>query len=178
MPGANDNLSGVATLVGLAETLRERPIEGIRFVLVSAGAEEALQEGIRGYVERHREELDPGSTWFLNVDTVGSDHLVMVEGEGPVWMEEYTAPAFRDLVAGCASEQGIELVRGIRTRASTDGIIPSRAGYPTASLISLMPWGMPGDYHLMTDVPGNVRYSSVVDAIRLAHAVGRRLSTL
>ena len=146
-------------------------------ILVSAGAEESFQEGIRAYMERHRDELDPGSTWFLNVDTVGSPHLVMLEGEGPVWMEDYTAPTFRTLVADCAADIGVELETGVRARASTDGVIPSRAGYPTATLVSVMPWRLPGNYHLMTDVPGNVEYSSVVDSIRLAHAVGERLTT-
>ena len=177
VPGANDNLSGVAVLVGLADALKERPIEGLRVILVSAGAEESFQEGIRAYMERHRDELDPGSTWFLNVDTVGSPHLVMLEGEGPVWMEDYTSPTFRKLVADCAGDIGVELETGVRARASTDGVIPSRAGYPTATLVSVMPWRLPGNYHLMTDVPGNVEYSSVVDSIRLAHAVGERLTT-
>jgi len=176
VPGANDNLSGVATLVGLAEALQDEPIEGLRVMLVSAGAEEALQEGIRAFMERHRSDLVPGSTWFLNVDTVGSPHLVMLEGEGPLWMEDYTDPRFRALVAECAIAAGIDLESGVRARASTDGIVPSRAGYPTATLVSVMPWRLPGNYHLMTDTPGNVEYSTVVDSVRLAHAVARRLA--
>jgi hypothetical protein len=46
VPGANDNLSAVAAQVGLAELLREQPIPGLRVWLVSAGAEETLQDGI------------------------------------------------------------------------------------------------------------------------------------
>lgn len=176
VPGANDNLSGVAALVGLAEMLKERPIVDLRVMLVSAGAEESLQEGIRAFMQRHRGDLDPGRTWFLNADTVGSPHLVMLEGEGPIWMEDYTEPGFRDLVAECAVADGIELESGVRVRASTDGIVPSRAGYPTATLVSVTPWRLPGNYHLMTDTPRNVEYRTVVDAIRLTHAVGRRLA--
>ncbi|MBW3594144.1 MAG: M28 family peptidase [Actinobacteria bacterium] len=176
VPGANDNLSGVATLVGLAEALKERPVEGLRVILVSAGAEEALQEGIRAYLDRHRAELDHATTWFLNTDTVGSPHLVLLEGEGPIWMEDYTDPTFRSLVAECAVARGIDLEVGVRARASTDGIIPSRAGYPTATLVSVMPWRLPGNYHLMTDTPGNVEYSTIVDTVRLAYAVGERLA--
>ena len=177
VPGANDNLSGVAVLVGLADALARRPIPGLRVMLVSAGSEESLQEGIRAFMDRHRSELDPAATWFLNVDTVGSPNLVLVEGEGPVWTENYVAPRFRDLIDSCASEQGIELHRGTIVRASTDGIIPSRAGYPTATLISVMPWGLPGNYHQMTDTPGNVEYGTVVDAIRLVYSVGEKLET-
>jgi acetylornithine deacetylase/succinyl-diaminopimelate desuccinylase-like protein len=46
VPGANDNLSAVALIVALAERLRERPVKGVRALLVSLGAEEILQGGI------------------------------------------------------------------------------------------------------------------------------------
>ena len=49
-------------------------------------------------------------------------------------MEDYCAPEFRDLVARVADEAGIELRRNMRARTSTDAVIPSRAGYPTATL--------------------------------------------
>jgi hypothetical protein len=176
VPGANDNLSGVATLVGLAESLRAAPVDGVRVVLASCGAEETLQDGIRAFMARHRGEFKPGSTWFLNPDTVGSTDLVMLEGEGPAWMEDYNDPSFRDLVARCATESGVGLTRGIRARASTDSVIPSRAGFPTATLVSLMPWRMPGNYHLMTDVPENVDYSTVADTVRLARSVAEALA--
>ena len=126
---------------------------------------------------RHRDDLDAGRTWFLNLDTVGSPHLVLLEGEGPVWMERYADPSFRDLVARCARDAGIPLERGITARASTDGIIPSRAGHPTATLVSLMPWRLPGNYHLMSDLPENIEYSAVGDAARLAYVTARELSS-
>lgn len=176
VPGANDNLSAVAALVGLAEAVEDRSLKGIRILLVSAGAEETFQDGIRAFMARHGDELDPERTWFLNFDTIGSTHLVMLEGEGPVWMEDYTDPGFRDLVAAEADKAGVELERGVRARASSDGVIPSRAGYPTATLVSLMPWRLPGNYHLMTDVPENLDYESVAGAVRIGLAVARALS--
>ena len=176
MPGANDNLSAVALLVGLAEMLRAEPIPGVRVELVSAGAEETLQDGIRGYIERHRDRLDPASTWFLVPDTVGSPHLIMLEGEGPFRMEKYTDPSFRDLVAGVAEERGIDLDRGYHARASTDSVIPSRAGYPTACLGSLTDWQAPANYHLMTDTPENLVYETIADATRLSYGVAAELA--
>ena len=176
VPGANDNLSAVAALVGLAEAVKDEPLEGIRILLVSAGAEETFQDGIRAFMSRHGGGLDPKRTWFLNFDTIGSTNLVMLEGEGPVWMEDYTDPGFRDLVASEAENAGVALERGIRARASSDGVIPSRAGYPTATLVSIMPWRLPGNYHLMTDLPENLDYESVAGAVRIGLAVARALS--
>ncbi|MHB8240990.1 MAG: M28 family peptidase [Solirubrobacteraceae bacterium] len=176
VPGANDNLSGVAALVGLAELLDEAPVAGMRVLLVSCGAEETLQDGIRAFVASHRHELVPGETWFVNLDTVGSPHLVMLEAEGPVWMESYNGPWLRDLVAERAQALGIELLRGFRARASTDSIIPSRAGYPIATLVSMTDWRSPANYHLPSDIPANLDYDSVANATRLVYDLVGRLA--
>ncbi len=174
--GANDNLSGVAALVALARLLSDEPLPGLRVLLVSCGAEETLQDGIRAFVARHREMLDPQRTAFFNLDTVGSPHLVMLEAEGPVWMESYAGPWLRDLVAARARRLGIELQRGFRARASTDSVIPSRAGYATATLVSMTDWRSPANYHLPSDIPANLDYASVANATRLVLDVARALA--
>lgn len=176
VPAANDNLSAVAAVVAVAERLREQPIAGLRVLLVSTGAEETLQDGIRGFIARHTSELDPRGTWILNMDTIGSPRLIMLEGEGPFLMQDYTDPAFRDLIERCASEQGISLERGFRARASTDSVITSRAGYPSACLGSLNEWQLMSNYHLMTDVPEHLVYRTIADAARLSYAVGEAIA--
>lgn len=174
--GANDNLSGVAALVGLAELLESTPVAGMRVLLVSCGAEETLQDGIRAFMAGHRHELAPRQSWFVNLDTVGSPHLVMLEAEGPIWMESYNGPWLRDLVAERADALGIELFRGFRARASTDSIIPSRAGYPIATLVSMTDWRSPANYHLPSDIPSNLDYGSVARATRLVYELARTLA--
>ena len=176
VPGANDNLTGVAVLVGLEERLRERPAEGLRVILLSAGAEETLQEGIRGYAERHFGELPRESTWFLNVDSVGSPELTLLEGEGPFRMREYTE-SFKDLVARAADGAGVPLRRGMRARTSTDGVVPLRAGFPTATLVSINEFKSIDNYHWPSDVPENVDLGTVQQALTLAEAVVRALET-
>ncbi len=176
VPGANDNLSGVAALVGLAELLRDEPVANMRVLLVSCGAEETLQDGVRAFIASHRHELTPGHTWFVNLDTVGSPHLVMLEGEGPIWMESYNGPWLRDLLAERAAALGIELHRGFRARASTDSVIPSRAGYPIATLVSMTDWRSPANYHLPSDIPANLDYDTVGQATRLVHELVGRLA--
>lgn len=176
VPGANDNLSGAACLVALAELLAHRPIPGLRVLLVSCGAEETLQDGIRAFVARHRHELDPATTRFVNLDTVGSPHLVLLEAEGPVRMEEYAGPWLRDLFEQCAHTLDIPLYRGYRARASTDSVIPSRAGYPTVTLVSMTDWLAPANYHLPTDIPANLDYFAVARATRLVYEVAVSLA--
>ncbi len=173
--GANDNLSGVAALVALAELFAREPVGGLRVLLVSCGAEETLQDGIRAFVARHRDELPPGRTAFVNLDTVGSPHLVLLEAEGPVWMEQYAGAWMRDLLAARAERLGIGLLRGYRARASTDSVIPSRAGYPIATVVSMTDWRSPANYHLPSDVPANLDFATVADATRLVFDVAREL---
>jgi hypothetical protein len=174
--GANDNLSGVAVLVALAEMLAAERPRGLRVMLVSCGAEETLQDGIRAFMNRHGPSLPSGTTTFLNLDTVGSPHLIMLEAEGPIWMEHYTGPWLRDLVATLAERLEIPLERGFRARASTDSVIPSRAGYPTATLVSITDWRAPANYHLPSDIPENLDYGTVAAAARLVERVVRELA--
>ncbi len=174
--GANDNLSGVAALVALAEMLAAERPHGLRVLLVSCGAEETLQDGIRAFVARHGASLPPQSTTFVNLDTVGSPHLIMLEAEGPIWMEHYTGAWLRDLVATLAERLEIPLERGFRARASTDSVIPSRAGYPTATLVSITDWRAPANYHLPSDIPENLDYGTVAAATRLVESVVRELA--
>ena len=174
--GANDNLSGVAAVVALAELLAAERLAGLRVLLVSCGAEETLQDGIRAFVARHRDALPPERTTFVNLDTVGSPHLILVEGEGPFWMERYTGPWLSDLVADAAVGLGIDLERGFTARSSTDSVIPSRAGYPTTTLVSITDWRAPANYHLLSDVPENLDYGTVAEATRVVERVARELA--
>ncbi|MER7211539.1 M28 family peptidase [Streptosporangium sp. NPDC000239] len=174
VPGANDNLSGVAALVCVARALQREPVSGLRVVLLSAGAEEALQEGIRGFARRHFPDLGPG-TCFVNLESVGSGRLALLEGEGPVLMRDYPEP-FRRFVAECARDIGVPLLRGLRSRNSTDSEVPRRHGYPVATIVSLDHDKLITHYHLDSDVPDNVDLDSVVSAAELAEAVIRRLA--
>ena len=176
VPGANDNLSAVAGLVGLAQALRDDPVPGVRVLLVSCGAEETLQGGIYGFIERHRDELDPATTSFLNFELLGARDHQLLEGEGPLLLEDYAGPTFRDLVERAADAADIPMRRGVRLHVSTDSVVPSRAGYPTATLITVDELGMIPNYHLMSDTPENIDYSGIEGAVGIAAAAVRELA--
>ena len=176
VPGANDNLSGVAALAAVAAALRDEPVRGLRVLLVSAGSEESLQEGIAAFGRRHFGSLPRERTWFLNLDTIGSHHeLVPLEAEGPLVMRDYDR-GFTDFVCECAAETGTPLRRESRSRTSTDGSTPQRAGYPTATIVSLTPWKSLENYHWPSDLPENVDYAMVARASRIVERVARRLA--
>jgi hypothetical protein len=176
VPGANDNLSGVAALVALAGSLRAEPVPGVRVLLASCGAEEVLQGGIYGFAARHLVRRDPEATWVLNLDTVGSPRLAMLEGEGTLWMEEYPDPPFRDVVARAAEARGVPLLRGLRARTSTDAVVPARLGLPTATLISVNAFKALSNYHQPTDTLDRLDLRTVGRAVAVAEAVARALA--
>lgn len=176
VPGSNDNLSGVAALMAVAEALRERPVQGVEVWLASCGAEETMQDGIRAFMARHGDELAARQAVALNFDTIGSPNLTMLEGEGPFWMEDYAQPWFRDLIAEVAEREGIALQRGMRARSSTDSVITSRAGLPSTCLVSLNQWRGLSNYHSHSDTPENLDYETVAGAARLGEAVTRALA--
>jgi Iap family predicted aminopeptidase len=70
----------------------------------------------------------------------------------------------------------VPLRRGYRARASTDSVIPSRAGYPIATLVSVADWGPPANYHLPSDIPQNLDYDTVADAAAVTYEVARALA--
>lgn len=175
VPGANDNLTGVATVVGVAEALREHPVRGLRVLLVSTGAEESLMEGMRAFAARHFPLMAPAQSSVLCVDTVGSPNLVLAEAEGMLLMRDYD-PAFNELVADCAQSEGVKLLRHLRMRLGTDGLLAIRHGFPAAMLTSIDRHGAPSNYHWPTDTPERVDYERLVDAVRLCGAVVRRLA--
>ena len=176
VPGASDNLSSVAAMVALAEALHERPVPGLRVILASCGAEEILQGGIYGFCERHLAPLDRENTWVLNLDTVGSPGLVLLEGEGPVIMEDFFDVTWRDLIARVAERERIPMRRGMRARASTDTVIPSRMGYPTACLVSVNRYKALDNYHQPSDTSENLSWATIAAAADLAEALARELA--
>jgi hypothetical protein len=173
VPGANDNGTGVVALIALARALSKRPTESVRVMLVST-SEEGLCEGMHAFAKRHFHELPKSDTFFLAIDTVGSPHLLALRGEGMLGMTEYPPRALA-LLDDLADDLGIRLFPNLRLRNATDGVYPLAAGYECASLCSCTHLKQPANYHWPTDVPENVNYGTLADAIRLIEALVRRL---
>ena len=173
VPGANDNATGCVALQALAGALAADPTEGTRVLFVST-SEEALCEGMGLFMDRHGHELPRESTFFLCLDTIGSPRLCVLRGEGMKAMRDYPSESL-ELLDSSAAELGIDLVPNLRLRNATDGVFPLHAGYQCASVCSCNHLKNPANYHWPTDVPENVDYATLADAIRLSERVIRRL---
>ena len=173
--GANDNLSAVAVLLAMAEEFVKHPATGVRLLLLSTGSEESFMEGMRGFVRRHRSELDPASTRFLALECVGSPHLILIEGEGMLRMRDYDS-SLRDELQAAADEVEVDLWRGLRLGAGgTDALPALRSGYRSACIAACTDLKVPANYHWKTDVPENLCWGTIERAALVATRLVRRV---
>jgi Zn-dependent M28 family amino/carboxypeptidase len=166
VPGANDNASGVAALLGVAADLAGSHPASLRVVLLSTGSEETMLEGMDAFLRRHGGELDPAQTLVVCLDQLGWDRLVLRDSEG-VLRQYRSRPEDLDLVLDAARAAGVRVVVAPRFTAPSDGLAARWAGLPTVFLTSAAANGGYPHYHRPSDIPENVAVETVVSARRL-----------
>jgi Iap family predicted aminopeptidase len=102
--------------------------------------------------------------------------MVVVEGEGMLKIHDYPLH-MREALAAAATDAGVEVARGLRTVAATDGLISMRAGYPTVTLASIEHTGLPRNYHWSSDTPDGLDWETVEQAVRVCDHFLRRRAT-
>jgi Zn-dependent M28 family amino/carboxypeptidase len=166
-PGANDNATGVAAVLELAEELTRQPLCSTEVVLVFPGGEEVGNTGIRAWMRHNRHSLDPERTLLINLDSLGSgEHLVVATREG--LSARYTKRDVR-LATDAAAAAGIELREGTFANV-TDTFAGRLAGIRAISLLSFERGWIP-NLHSPTDTPENVRFNTIEDAIALTQRI-------
>ena len=151
-PGADDNASGIATLLECARRLGEedeKPLHPVVFIAFS-GEEEGLL-GSKYYVEHPRLPLSDCIA-MVNLDTVGrlfGKHL-FVFGTG-------TAEELKDIVRGVNAAFQFELDLPERDPGASDQVSFSRRGVPAVQIFS----GAHADYHRPTDTPDKLDYEGM-----------------
>lgn len=131
-------------------------------------------EGMRGFLRRHRSELDPADTRFVALECVGSPHLMLMEGEGMLRMRDHDAE-LREEIQAAADEAGVALWRGLRLGAgATDALPALRAGYRTACIAACTELKVPANYHWETDVTENLSWPTIERAALVATRLVRR----
>ena len=174
VPGANDNASGVAALLGLAHDLAGRPPRSLRVLLVSTGCEETMLEGMDAFLRRHRTDLDPTRTLVVCLDQIGWDRLVLRESEG-VLRPFRSRRQDLDAVLAAAASVGVALKTAPPFPTPSDGLAARWAGIPTVFMGSVAGGGGYPHYHRPSDLPEHVDLRSVAGARRICAALVERL---
>ena len=153
VPGANDNASGVATVLRLAERYGGR-LEHFDVWVVFPGAEEALLLGMREWMRTHKRELDRERTVFLNVDIAGSGTVRWIEKEGLVGAMRYHPT----LIEMC---EEIGDGRAMVSRNATDALVARAAGFPAITITSRNALDYAPHWHQPTDTPDRIELESL-----------------
>jgi Zn-dependent M28 family amino/carboxypeptidase len=168
-PGANDNASAVAAMLTCIERLKPALPGDVELWAVGTGAEEVGSVGMRHLVDTHP-EWEADSTFFINFECVGGGSLHWVRTEGTLAKSGYP-PMLNELARRLAASGNFGEVTGTDLMAGTDGQVAAERGYPTLSLISLEPNGVPLNYHRIEDTVEAIDCDSVVRAADLGAAV-------
>jgi hypothetical protein len=152
VPGANDNASGVATALRLAERFGGS-LEHFDILVLLPGAQEGFLLGMRAWLRRHKKELDRSSTVFLNVDTVGHGTVRWQRKSGFIF-----PLAFHPTLVELCEELD---ARGVVSRSVTDAYSARSAGYPAISIGCLNAMDYVPNYHQFSDTPENIDADSL-----------------
>lgn len=186
VPGANDNASGVATALSLAGELDRDPPTSLDVWVVLTGAEECLMEGMSSFVKEHRNELEPESTYFVNIDTVGHGTVRYLTAEGFVVLYGFDTRLIQLCEAIAEADREAQDRFGAepqRSRFGTDGLPPRLAGYPAITIGCAGELNLIPNYHRPTDTPDRIdpvalerAHGFVLELVRqIDRDVGRRL---
>lgn len=184
VPGANDNASGVATVLSLAEELAAEPLENLTVGVLLTGGGECLMEGTRGFLRAHRSQLDRESTYFLNLEAVGRGQVRYVTGEGLAvgfGMDRRVIELCDAIASANRNDLG---PRPLAWGFATDALPLRLARYPCTTINTIERGALlPARCHQLDDLPDRIdpealdrAHAFALDLIRaLDRDVGRRL---
>jgi hypothetical protein len=188
VPGANDNASGVATALSLAEQLDADRPENLDVWVLLTGGEECQMEGMRSFVRSHRKSIDRESNYFIVLDAVGAGTVRYETGEGLAVTYDLDGRLAElcTAVAEADRENGNRFgARPWRSGFATDAL-PARIAKLRATTVTCLADGsiLPAHYHRPEDVPKRIdrkaldrAHDFVLELVRaLDRDVGRRVS--
>lgn len=179
VPGAADDLSGVAGLVLLARRLQGKIPDDVEVVFVATGCEESGLGGAQSLARDMRGRWDTDNTVIIGMDSLANGDLCYYE-EGEVfpvplapWLRE-TIESVTSSTPHLADVAPFEIPVG-----GTDAIPFAVAGYPAVTLGCVdRKMGLPRHYHVPTDTPDNMEAEQIPRGLdlaeRLFHAVCAR----
>lgn len=168
--GAISNASGVAVLLHLAKRFQEEPLESVDVWLVATGSKETWMSGMRQFLRGM--EIDPETTYFINVAHVGAGTLRYVEGEGMM----HVFPSSKELLELARQEAAEFRASPITYRGlPTDALLPLARGYKTLGIMATGTDGLPKHLAWYADTVANVEFKLLQRAAGFTEAIIRRL---
>lgn len=165
--GASDNASGVAVLLALADRFTAEPIQNADVCLVATGSKETWLSGMRRFLSMN--PFDRATTFFLNIDHVGTGQLRYTTGEGML----HIFPCDRAMVKAAEAEAPVVGASPlVWTGLPSDAFLALARGYKAISITTA--GGETWDDQ--SDRPGLIDYATVTRAGDFAERILRRLA--
>ncbi|MHA1230709.1 MAG: M28 family peptidase [Candidatus Helarchaeota archaeon] len=164
--GANDNLSGVAVVLGIAKYLAEhgRP-KNIETWFISFGSEEGGLHGSKAFVKKHEKELSKDNIILINLDTIGYGTPRIIRKE-ILKSHDQRVVELIDVAANNLQIQHRIMGSG---GGRTDAMSFTEKGYKASSIITLEEGKkMPPHYHTVKDTPEIIDPKSLKNILKIS----------
>lgn len=177
VPGANDDLSGVAALPILAQRLGPKKPANVEYVFCVTGCEEASLGGGDALARDMEGVWDKQKTVIIGLDGLSMGDLNFMEVEGEVVrtpIPEWLAETARET---SASEPRFDQVKGFEIPVGgTDVAAFLTRGWEGVCLASVdHEIGAPRNYHVMEDTPENLDVDKVIFSIDYAQKLAEAI---
>jgi hypothetical protein len=173
VPGANDNASGVATALRLAER-HGGELEHFELWVVFTGSQEAFALGMREFLRRHRRVLDAEHTVFVNLDELGAGRVRYTRREGLV-LTGRSHPQLVGLCEEIAEDDPDAHARALVSRSPSDAAAARAAGFPSITICCRNALDYVPHHHRPGDTPEHVDPEALERSFGFCSELVRRL---
>jgi len=149
--GANDNLSGVAVVLALANHFSTQKLQNIELWCISFSCEECMR-GSKRFVQRHYNELIDSKT--INLDMVAEGGISIISAE-PYFTAKHSLELAKEFQQS-TKNANIELPIKVLGFGGTDAAFFSKKKLKAISIVGLTPDDYPCTWHELADTPERV----------------------
>jgi hypothetical protein len=184
VPGAVDNLSAVAIVLGLGKVLKNNKDfipKNTEIRLISFGCEEAGLRGAYRYVEKHLDELNKFEAECVNMDGIQSRENIAIIDFEPSTRTKHSEMVVKKIINAASSSQikvkasalggsnTLEKIFG-QVTGGTDATAFSKAGVKAATITAMDLKKMLKMYHQPTDTLDKIESESLERVLKICIA--------
>jgi aminopeptidase YwaD len=171
VPGAMDDMAGIAVVAGLGKYLNDAREGGEFFpdntavVLLGMSSEEAGLRGAKRYAARHLEESKAIPTYAIFLDGIYDERYFTVF-QKEVWPGAELDPYLVKLAQEAAKDNGFDVKVGALPLGATDASAFALAGIPSVSMCLWNTSRLVPHYHTRYDTIDRIRPQSLATALQ------------
>jgi acetylornithine deacetylase/succinyl-diaminopimelate desuccinylase-like protein len=174
VPGANDNLSGVAVAF---ETLKyfakpENRLENVELWAIAFGSEEGGMLGSKTMANDVKKALEDKtfpaeSVWIVSFDSIGAKGPLQIATKEPLYRVKSHSPDVYNQLAASAKTAGVAHYLKSLT-AGTDSAPFSRLGIPAVGIVAMGDGKHPANWHSPEDIPEKCDVEGIINSIKMS----------